>query len=37
MDTIGVTPPGDTPITHSVSHREYPKGMQIGCTTNSPS
>jgi len=28
MDTIGVTPPGDTPITHSVSYRDTPKGCK---------
>jgi len=26
MDTIGVTPPGDTPITHTVFYRDTLKG-----------
>jgi len=34
MDIIGVTPPGDTPI-HTRILQGYPKGMQIGCTSNS--
>ena len=28
MDTIGVTPPGDTPITHTVFYRDTLKGSE---------